>query len=330
LQQYRLLPLLARYFILRIYNVWQYNLSRSGEIDSELHSLSCIAKAVSTWFTRDTIQTCRECCGGHGFSSYSRLTILKNDAEPSLTYEGENNVLIQQTSKFLLKCLQNVQAGKPLKSKLNSIQYLSETFNILKSNVNEREDSLLDFCEKSLKWKSCYLLVEGAKKLMKNSKTESTWNAFNNTQIFYLADAARAYMEVSMFQIAKETIGNSPKEIQPVLTLMQELNAISFIANDLGVFLEGEFFSPKQSKWVKEEALRLSKKLKDESISIIDAIAPSDDILWSALGRSDGMAYKHLMNFSRTSKGSFERAEYWKLLRTPIEPNSIHELTCKL
>eukprot|EP01080_Neovahlkampfia_damariscottae_P010924 gene10924-3629_t len=336
LQQYRLLPFLSRFFILRMYNVWQTEQFGTGEMDGELHALSCIAKAVSTWFCRDVMQTSRECCGGHGFSSYSRLTILKNDTEPSLTYEGENNVLIQQTAKFLLKCVQKVQGGKKLKSKLHTIEYLNDIMNILQSNmldnqsVDIEEKNLIDFCEKCLKWKSCYLLAESAKKLMKNSKSESTWNAFNNTQVFYLADSVKAYFEVAMFEIAKDTIEKAPRDLQNILNLFLKLNSISFIANDIAPFLEGEFISPKQSRWIKNEALRLSNVLKNESISIIDAISPPDEIFWSALGRSDGMAYKHLMNFAKTSKGSFERASYWKLLRTPIKPNSITSLHSKM
>lgn len=106
LQQYRLLPNLAGYFVLSRLNKWQYakyfevkKLSASGNVDdsfieknAEIHAISCALKPYCGWFARDTMQTCRELCGGHGFSSYSRLAILRTEMEPALTYEGENNV----------------------------------------------------------------------------------------------------------------------------------------------------------------------------------------------------------------------------------------------
>jgi acyl-CoA oxidase len=45
--------------------------------------------------------------GGHGYSSFSRLGRIYTDNDVNLTWEGDNNMLLQQTSKFLLKVLQS-------------------------------------------------------------------------------------------------------------------------------------------------------------------------------------------------------------------------------
>lgn len=44
---------------------------------------------------------------GHGYSSFSRLGSYYNDNDVNATWEGDNNMLLQQTSKFLLKILGN-------------------------------------------------------------------------------------------------------------------------------------------------------------------------------------------------------------------------------
>ena len=50
--------------------------------------------------------------GGHGYSSFSKLGNLYNDNDVNLTWEGDNHVLIQQTSKYVLEQAQKaIQKG---------------------------------------------------------------------------------------------------------------------------------------------------------------------------------------------------------------------------
>ena len=52
--------------------------------------------------------------GGHGYSAYSKLGQLYNDNDVNLTWEGDNHVLMQQTTKHILEQAQKVmQKGKP-------------------------------------------------------------------------------------------------------------------------------------------------------------------------------------------------------------------------
>ena len=59
-------------------------------------------KATATWHATETIQTCRECCGGAGYLSVNRFAALKADSDIFTTFEGDNTVLMQLAAKGLL------------------------------------------------------------------------------------------------------------------------------------------------------------------------------------------------------------------------------------
>lgn len=91
----------------------------------ELHALSCTCKAICTWNTQKAVQECREACGGHGYLYGKRgrtkercrfvflftatgFGTIRNDNDPSCTFEGDNNVLLQQASNFILSSYEDI------------------------------------------------------------------------------------------------------------------------------------------------------------------------------------------------------------------------------
>lgn len=68
----------------------------------ELESRAAGMKATLTRWANDTLQVCREACGGAGFISENGLTLLRHDADVFATFEGDNTVLEQLVAKSLL------------------------------------------------------------------------------------------------------------------------------------------------------------------------------------------------------------------------------------
>ena len=67
---------------------------------------------MGSWYLQNGSKVCREACGGHGYSAYSYIGKHRDDIDVHATWEGDNHVLIQQVSKFLLKLVQNLIKGK--------------------------------------------------------------------------------------------------------------------------------------------------------------------------------------------------------------------------
>jgi acyl-CoA oxidase len=68
----------------------------------ELETLAAALKSFSTWSALDILQESREACGGAGFLAENRLTQLRADFDIYVTFEGDNNVLLQLVAKRLL------------------------------------------------------------------------------------------------------------------------------------------------------------------------------------------------------------------------------------
>jgi len=68
----------------------------------ELETLAAGLKAVASWHATETIQSCREACGGAGYLRVNRFAALKADTDVFTTFEGDNTVLLQLAAKNLL------------------------------------------------------------------------------------------------------------------------------------------------------------------------------------------------------------------------------------
>lgn len=108
--QRKLLPRLARSYALALaQNALTGKLAdiSTGEITDEssqreLEARAAGLKAITTEHANDTIQACREACGGAGYMALNRFADLKADTDVFATFEGDNTVLLQLLAKGIL------------------------------------------------------------------------------------------------------------------------------------------------------------------------------------------------------------------------------------
>ncbi len=68
----------------------------------EVHILSAVLKPITTSSTQSRLQELREVMGGNGYSKLNMIGFYKDNNDVTNTFEGDNTVLQQQTSKFIL------------------------------------------------------------------------------------------------------------------------------------------------------------------------------------------------------------------------------------
>ncbi|KJE89168.1 acyl-coenzyme A oxidase 3 [Capsaspora owczarzaki ATCC 30864] len=125
LHQRRLVPEIAGVYAMNATSHYVRNLwvNRSADFDErirqmkEIHILASGLKALSGWQMRQALSTCREACGGQGYASWNRIPVLMADSDVFMTFEGDNNVLLVQVARQLVKeyarAMEKGQAGIP-------------------------------------------------------------------------------------------------------------------------------------------------------------------------------------------------------------------------
>lgn len=172
---------------------------RQSDLGKEIHAVSSVSKPASSWLAQQIIQECREACGGHGYLKSSRLSEFRNNNDPLLTFEGDNNVLIQQTSNYILNFFDDfIKNGKYIETPLECLDYLKRfsELNGKQFNTNDlvNKKTLIDCFD----WLLCYLTKISFEKVQKNLKSNQLlFDAKNNAQVFYLKTLSLAFIDVS-------------------------------------------------------------------------------------------------------------------------------------
>uniref|UniRef100_A0A5F8GAX5 Acyl-coenzyme A oxidase n=1 Tax=Monodelphis domestica TaxID=13616 RepID=A0A5F8GAX5_MONDO len=295
-----------------------------AELGREIHILASAGKPLASWTAQQGAQECREACGGHGYLAMNRLGDIRNDNDPNCTYEGDNNVLLQQTSNYLLNCITDRHQDKVrIESPLESVNFLEDFKDILGqkfviSRVEDCMDSSVSLA--AYKWLVCYLLRESYQKLNQERKSGSDdFEARNNCQAYYCHSLALVFIEHTVLQRYHKYTHHAsmPTSLQPVLKRLGALYGLWSLSRHMAVLYQGGYFSGEQAgKMIKNAILDLCAKLKDDAVALVDVIAPPDFILNSPIGKANGELYKNLWATVLQGSKVLERPSWWREFST--------------
>uniref|UniRef100_A0A8D0MTK5 Acyl-coenzyme A oxidase n=1 Tax=Sus scrofa TaxID=9823 RepID=A0A8D0MTK5_PIG len=293
--------------------------ARQAELGREVHALSSAGKPLASWTAQRGIQECREACGGHGYLAVNRLGDLRDDNDPNCTYEGDNNLLLQQTSNYLLSLWERrSQGGGRIESPLETVDFLDACPDILGQRFEGCSPE--DFLDSSVplaayKWLVCYLLRESYQKFSQEKQSGSSdFEARNNSQVYYCRSLALAYLELTVVRMFHQFTHQPhvPPPLQPVLRRLSALYALWSLNQHTALLYRGGYFSGEQAgKMVENAILTLCAQLKDDSVALVDVMAPPDFILDSPIGRANGELYKNLWGAVLQGSKVLERASWW-------------------
>ncbi|ETI21753.1 hypothetical protein G647_05822 [Cladophialophora carrionii CBS 160.54] len=324
--QIRLLPLLAATYALHftgksMINLYQENQKRMSASDAgklsdsnrgpgpeelnpgtdllaDLHSTSCALKAYGSTTAAEGLEVCRRACGGHGYSSFSGIGSWYADYLPTVTWEGDNYMLTQQVSRYLLKSARAVLAGKAGNN---------DTTRILTEFVQRRdigcafdvigndEDLVAAFA-----WRVSFLTFEA---LRHRDEEKQSWNSLL-VDFYRLSTAHAQYMIVKNFHDALQDPNTKRQVDGETIALLHKLFrlfALHTLEKEASEFYSSAAVTVRQITLARTKTvMKLLEELRPHAVRLVDAWKFPDWQLDSSLGRYDGKVYEDM--FYRASE----------------------------
>ena len=282
----------------------------------ELHAILSVLKCLATDWARDGLTECRQVCGGLGYSGYSRLGQLLMGHHINLTWEGDNHVLVQQTSAFIMKNMRSLIEGKSIQAEsLKFIDANSDNLNY-KSKLNQelKPEDLLE----ALKFRTNYLMHKSFLRLQENvGNSESMFEAWNKSQPLFLQELAKSFGVYLLAQKYLDWVGSFKEHIETANIAMAlfKLFVLDKVNTDSGIFLESGFLSVDQVQLVRNKFLEHCEVIGENSLNIIDSIANPNNFLGSVLGHSDGNIYGRMIDAVESNPNCYGPPPFIKSLR---------------
>lgn len=313
--QRRLLPRLAQSYAMafageRLLTVFDEVFSGAADTPEnreDLETLAAALKPLSTWAALDTLQEAREACGGAGFLAKNRLAGLRADLDIYVTFEGDNNVLLQLVGKRLLSDYaaqftgaDRVALARAAASQLGdrvtrfglrrvgqSIIDLGQVARSVESmRTPEAQHALLSDRVETMVSEIAMALRDATKNAPKGDKCAQALageEAFNAQQHKLIA-AARAHGELLQWEAFTEGIELvKDEESRRVLTWLRDLFGFGLLEDNAAWYLMQGRMSPQRAEAVTAYIDRLLGRLRPQALGLVDAFGLSPELLRSEI-----------------------------------------------
>lgn len=258
----------------------------TDENRQDLETLAAALKPLSTWFALDTLQEAREACGGQGFLAENRLTALRADLDIYVTFEGDNNVLLQLVAKRLLidysRKFKDADTGTLARLMMEQVTERAVTGSGLRrlgQNVHDRgstaravkelrdpevqHELLMDRVET--------MIAEIAVELREAKKSGTEAEVFNKKQS-QLIEAATAHGHLLQWEAFTDALSRIEDEgTHQVLTWLRDLFGLHLIEENLAWYLIKGHLSSARAGAITSYVDRLILRLRDHAQDLVDA-----------------------------------------------------------
>jgi acyl-CoA oxidase len=294
--QRRLLPLLAQNYaqffahdeLLRTFDGVFSGRTDTPTERENLETLAAALKPLSTWNALDTIQEAREACGGAGFLAENRMVGLHHDLDVYVTFEGDNNVLLQLVGKRVLadfaKQFKGADAatlarfavgqtagklfhGAGLRQLGQSVADLGSTARSVEFGLREDQQHDLLAGRVQQMVSDVAAAVRPASKL---SPAEAA--ALFNSHQAELIEAARAHGELLQWEAFTDGVNKIEDDsTRQVLTWLRDLFGLHLIEKHLAWYLINGRLSAQRAASVTRYIDRLAARLRPHAQDLVDA-----------------------------------------------------------
>ena len=332
--QRRLLPRIARSYALHFAQselvAGLHEASMTSDSDDSRRWLEAQAagvKAVTTWHASETVQACREACGGNGYLTENQLVGLKADNDIFTTFEGDNTVLLQLVAKEQLTGYRDEfgeldmlgtarfvadQALETLLEKTSLRTMVQRLVDVAPSRGGESD--LLDraWHIELFSFRERHLLETLARRLRRAAKADKPFEIFTASQEHMLA-LARAHVDRTVLEAFVSAIdGCADADVKRLLDRVCDLYVLSSVEADRAWFMEHGRLGTQRSKAIIVMVASLCAALRPFATVLVDGFGIPEEaivapIATGAEARRQAEAVKHLAEQAPHSLDEVER-----------------------
>ncbi len=285
--QRRLIPPLAKAYALHfaLADLTDRYAQREAGTMRELETLAAGLKAYATWFTTESLQECREACGGKGYLAENRFAALKADTDIFTTFEGDNVVLMQLVARGRLTHFRKEFSEEGV---MGILRYLGSN---LATTLRERNPLIIrntdrkhlldqEFHRNAFSFREERLLFTVSQRLRSLIKADTpAYEAYLQCQTHMLA-LAEAFIEhyvLRQFQNALDQCANGP--VKAVLTRLCQLFALHTIEKHKGWFLEKGYMEGSKTRAIRRLVDELCAELRGDALPLVDAFGIPEHLI---------------------------------------------------
>ncbi|MCT1478925.1 acyl-CoA dehydrogenase [Microbacterium sp. p3-SID336] len=264
----------------------------SGRTDTpddreDLETLAAALKPLSTWHALDTLQEAREACGGAGFMFENRLVGLRQDLDIYVTFEGDNNVLLQLVGKRLLTDYAKQFQGKDAAALARYAVGMTAGKVFHGAGLRQLGQAVSDFgqvarsVERGLREEQQHDLLAGrvqqmvadiAGRLRAGGKDRALGARLFNENQAELIEAARAHGELLQWEAFTDAVhAMDDPETKKVMTWLRDLFGLQLIEKHLAWHLIHGRLSMQRAVAVSSYIDRLCARLRPHALDLVDA-----------------------------------------------------------
>ena len=297
IQQHKLFTCLARLFALvfagsEIKDLYEKCrvLIENGD-DSrlgELHGIVSIFKGFATSRSLEATEICRRSCGGHGYLMVSGLPSIYANYLPSITYDGDNSILILQGAKYVMSRLRHAKKGEELPPKLKKILEATDS---LQGNPSDPyfHQVLFDAAARS----TIYAVFEKERKLHEAGHSiQEIWS-------FHLQHEGIEAAEALYLSITHQAFLNSIQEVRdPSVSQALEQLRVIFAVSELTKWHPTLLRQGMEGSVVDSLTDLLHKAYgatRPNALALIEAFEIPDQTLNSVIGKREGNIYPSML-----------------------------------
>ncbi|MCG2460334.1 acyl-CoA dehydrogenase family protein [Flavobacteriaceae bacterium F89] len=275
--QMRLIPAVAETYVYHISLDRMINTYSDASTDSrKLETHVAGLKALITWFCNDTIQECREACGGKGYMMENRIADLKGDVDIFTTFEGDNTVLMQLAAKGVLSDFKAEYETSGISSVLKLLSsQLGERLSAINPLYTNKvdKDHLYDpkFHKHAFDYRTkrlTYTLAMRIRDYIK--KGVPPYQAFLKVQTHLMALGKAYSIELAYTTFTDFIDGMADGKTRFLFQKLAVLYGLHEIKKDASWYLEQGYLGGTKSKAIKQRVERLSSELRPHIEVLVD------------------------------------------------------------